>query len=93
MILGIVFFIGSFPLLYLNEARAVRVDRGLREGSSNVLSVSDPSQVNPANDVKLIHLTGRADTEDVLSDPQFGISEKAIGLGRVVEMYQWVERE
>ena len=93
MLLGIVLFIASFPLLVWNEGRAVRIDRGLREGAGSVLSVSDPSQVDPANEGKLVHLTGRADTVEVLTDPEFGVSEKAIRLTRVVEMFQWIETQ
>jgi len=93
MILGIIFFIGSFPLLFWNEGRAVRIDRGLSEGSAGVVSVSDPSQVSPGNEGKLVHLTGRAETTEVLTDPEFGVAEEAIRLSRVVEMFQWVQKE
>jgi WD40 repeat protein/uncharacterized membrane protein len=93
VLLGAVLFFASFLLLFWNEGRAVRSDRGLREGARSVLPVSDPSRVDPANEGKLVHLTGRADTEEVLADATFGVSEKAIRLARVVEMFQWIEKQ
>ena len=36
-------------------------------------------------------MSGRASTEDVLADSEFGVSRKAIRLERRVEMYQWGE--
>jgi Transmembrane protein 43 len=90
-ILGIVLVIGSFPLLYWNERRAIQSEVALGEEDSSVHSVSDPSQVSPANEGKLVHVTGRAATEDVLSDAEFGISEQAIYLERVSQIYQWHE--
>src|SRR5271166_414777 len=93
MLIGIVLVPISFVLLFWNEGRAIRTDRGLREGSSSVISVSDPSQVNPANDGKLVHITGRADTSETLTDPTFAVSEQAIRLERQVAMYQWTQKE
>ena len=90
-ILGIALVIGSFPLLYWNEGRAIQSEVALGEEGSGVHSVTDPSQVNPANEGKLVHVTGRATTEEVLSDAEFGISEQAIYLERVAQIYQWHE--
>ena len=89
--MGIILVIGSFPLLYWNEGRAIQSEVALGEEGSGVHSVTDPSQVNPANEGKLVHVTGRATTEEVLSDAEFGISEQAICLERVAQIYQWHE--
>ena len=40
-----------------------------------------------------MHVTGRADTADVLRDPDFGVSVNAIRLVRTTEMYQWQEHK
>jgi len=93
MLIGIVLVPASILLLFWNEGRAVRIDKGLSEGAASVITVGDPSQVNPANEGKLVHLSGRADTAEVLSDPEFSVSEQAIALARLVEMYQWHEKE
>jgi hypothetical protein len=81
--------LGSFPLLYWNEGRAIRSHAAIREEASSVHSVTDSSQVNPANEGKLVYVTGRAATKDVLSDAEFGISEQALRLERLAEIYQW----
>jgi hypothetical protein len=88
-ILGILLLIGSFPLLYWNEGRTIQSKVALGEEASGVHSVTDSSQVNPANEGKLVHVTGRATTEEVLSDAEFGISEQAIRLERLAQIYQW----
>ena len=90
ILVGIVFFIGSFPLLWWNEGRAVRTEKSLKEGQGAVVSVP-ADKVNPANEAKLVHMTGVATTGETLSDPQFLIARNAIKLRRTVEMYQWDE--
>ncbi|HUE14579.1 MAG TPA: TMEM43 family protein [Planctomycetaceae bacterium] len=90
VILGILMLVGSVALLYWNEGRTIHSKVALGEEASSVHSVTDSSQVKAANEGKLVHLTGRATTEEVLSDAEFGISEKAIRLERLAEIYQWV---
>ena len=48
-------------------------------------------QVDPALAGKVIYATGRAETQDVLTDPIFGASATAINISRKVEYYQWEE--
>jgi hypothetical protein len=91
VVIGIVLFIVSFPLLFWNEGRAVDTARALDEGSKNVIAVPSADKVDPANEGKLVHLTAEATTTENLEDKEFLISEKAIYLGRNVEMYQWKE--
>jgi hypothetical protein len=83
-------FVGSFILLFWNEGRAVKTAQSLEEGAKAVIS-ADASAVDPAKEGKLIHLTGTADATAPLSDPDFGVSARALRLKRVVEMYQWDE--
>jgi hypothetical protein len=47
--------------------------------------------MDPANEGKLVHTTGRAKTEETLADADFGVSANAIRLKRKVEMQQWKE--
>ena len=90
VLIGIVMFIGAFPLIFWNEGRSIQTYKTLKEGSSIVITV--PSNlVNPDNEGKLVHLTGKAVTPDILSDPIFPVSLNAIKLARKVEMYQWKE--
>ena len=90
VLIGVVMFLVAFPLLFWNEGRAVRTAKILEEGASVVVSTS-AATVDPANEGKLVHMTAEAATEEILTDPDFGISAKALELRRQVEMYQWKE--
>ncbi|MDD4891928.1 MAG: TMEM43 family protein [Phycisphaerae bacterium] len=87
---GLLLFVVSFVVLFWGEGRAVRDAKRIEEGAKNVISVK-VDKVEPANEGKLIHITGPAATSEVLADPEFGISANAIKLARRVDMYQWVE--
>ncbi len=87
---GLALVAASALLLFWNEGRAVKTARRLSEGAGAVVSVPS-DKVDSANEGKLVHVSGRAETKDVLADPQFGISVTALKLKREVEIYQWVE--
>jgi len=91
MLIGLALFAGGFPLLFWNEGNAVRTRKALEEGEGVCVSVESCSAVDPALEGKLVHMTGLADTQDILDDGIFGIRERAIRLERNVEMYQWIE--
>lgn len=91
MVPGALLFIAAFPIIFWNEGRAVKTARALDEGQGVVVEVDSNKEVDPDNDGKLVYMTGKADTRDVLSDSAFGVSENCIRLGRNVEIYQWVE--
>lgn len=79
--------------LYWNEKNAVVTAAGLTEGAGKVQSVPD-SQVCKGEEPPLVHVTGKATTEETLQDPEFPpVKAVAIKLQRKVEMYQWVEHE
>ena len=93
VLIGIIMFIASFPVLFWNEGRAVRTAQSLAEGSKSVISVGS-DKVDSGNEQKLVHLTGLATTKETLTDSIFNVSEKdAIKLIRHVEMYQWKEHK
>ncbi|MEL6346950.1 MAG: hypothetical protein AAFV53_27805, partial [Myxococcota bacterium] len=87
---GGLLFILAFPWIFWNECSAVRVAKSLTEGAGAVVSVS-ADIVDPANEGKLIHISGTSATPEILTDPDFGFSLNAIKLSRDVEMYQWTE--
>lgn len=90
---GIILFIIAFPLLFWNEGRAVKRAQDLTEGRGAVVSVSAES-VDGSNEGKLVHLSAMATAEGTLSDPEFQVtSENTLALERVVEMYQWEEKQ
>lgn len=90
---GILMFIIGTCLLWWNERRAVRTGDMLDEVAEVCQVMDNPSKVDPNFDGELVCTSGLATTEDVLTDDKFGFSEKAIGLSRKVEYYQWVEHE
>lgn len=91
MIPGFLMFLAAFPLLFWNEGRAIKTARALDEGQGVVVEVETNKNILPENEGKLVHMTGKAETKDVLQDAVFGVSENCIRLEREVEIYQWVE--
>ena len=90
VLFGLVLIVGSGIFLFWNEGRAVQTQRSLTEGASLVVPV-DPARVDPANDGKLVHLSGDLKPGAPLADPDFTVSATALRLVRTVEMYQWKE--
>lgn len=90
VLFGLVLIGGSGVFLFWNEGRAVQTQRSLAEGASLVASV-DAARVDPANDGKLIHVSGDLKAGAALTDPEFTVSATALRLVRTVEMYQWKE--
>jgi hypothetical protein len=87
IITGIILFLVSFPMLWMNEGCAV--DQYKKIGAAEKAVVEVPAEkVDKGNDGKLIHISGEAKTEDLLQDLEFGVQKKAIKLRRDVEMYQ-----
>jgi len=92
VLVGLVFVLGAFPLLFVNEGCAVRIAKGLGEGRSQVVTGAS-GQVNPGLEGKLVHMTGVASSKNGVTDAVLGVAAPgAIRLERLVEMYQWVEK-
>jgi hypothetical protein len=90
MLIGLALIVGSAILIFWNEGRAVQTARSLTEGEGLVIA-GDQAKVDPANDGKLVHISGELATKLPLTDPEFGISTPAARLVRTVELYQWKE--
>ena len=91
-IAGFVLFLAAFPLLFWNEGRAVDVSMALEEGKGAVVPVVADA-LDTSNDGKLIHFSGEATTQDMVTDLDFAIEARALKLRRVTEMYQWEEEK
>ena len=89
---GGVLFLVAFPLMWWNEGRAVNTSKKINFANDNIVAVSI-DKVDPANEAKLVHVSGKAETDEVLKDKTFGVESNALGLIREVEMYQWVEEK
>jgi len=92
MLFGFVLVVGSVILLFWNEGRAVATAKSLKEGAATVIDVPSDS-IDPANDSKLIHVTGDTAAGDKLEDPLFNISESALRLRRNITVYEWKEKK
>ncbi len=91
VLFGLALFVAGFPILFWNEGNSVKTAKALDEGEGACIPVESIEKVDPEMEGQLVHMTGKATTEDVLADDQFGVSVKAIALNRKTEMYQWVE--
>jgi Transmembrane protein 43 len=90
VLIGLLLVIGSIILLFWNEGRAVQTERSLSEGGRIVVEVPS-APINPANQDKLIHVSGDAKAAAPIADSTFGVSVAALHLVRVADMYQWEE--
>lgn len=91
IVIGIILFLVAFPVLFINEGRAIKTHRALVEGAGAVIEI-ESSPVDPNYEGDLVHMVDTPVVTETLSDPQFGINiEGATGLRRSVEMYQWHE--
>jgi len=91
--MGILLFIVATILLWWNEGRAVHRAQDIKQVAKTAQSIGDISAANPSLDGQLIHATGTASTEDILSDDVFGIKTNALAIVRSAEYYQWMENE
>jgi hypothetical protein len=90
VVVGLIMFVVSFPLLIWNEGNAVYAAQTLKQGAAECISPS-LDKVDEANEGKLIYVAGKATSSDTVTDPQFGVSVKALGLKRTGEIYQWYQ--
>jgi hypothetical protein len=90
---GFILFCLGTALLWWNEGRAVKTDKMLNEAEKVAVEMETVSKINPEYDGELVHASAVATTQDSLTDAEFGLGVRAIGLQRRVEYYQWVEHE
>ncbi|WP_439574522.1 TMEM43 family protein [Phreatobacter sp.] len=77
--------------IFWNEGRAIGTTRALNEGASVTVSVPS-ARVDPANEGRLIHMTGDL-RGAMLADDEFQVRAQGVRLVRKVEMYQWKEEQ
>jgi len=86
---GLILFVGATVLLWWNEGRAVHRAQDIKEVGKTATHVEDINSIAPQG--QLVHLNGKAETTETLTDGTFGVSANALSLTRTVEYYQWVE--
>ena len=89
---GFVIFIIGTVVLFWNEGNFVKTKKSLQEAEGVLVEMTDVSNVDPSLNGKLIHASAFANTEEVLIDGLFGISETAVAIKREVEYYQYKEQ-
>ena len=90
--IGLLLVLASTVGLFINEGRAVKTAKALTEGAGIVASV-DAAAIDPANEGRLVHVSGGISAIGSPADPSFSISAPgALRLERHVEMYQWKEK-
>ena len=92
IVIGLALFIAAFPVLFWNEGRAVKRYKTLNEGAGSVISLPE-AIVLPEYEGELVHVAGKAVTDEIVVDPEFEVAVNAIKLNRKVEMYQWKENK
>lgn len=91
VLVGFVLIIGATILLWWNEGRAVKTADMLEDAQGACVEMPNPDKKSAEFEGELVCATAMANTDETLTDTQFGISENAISLSRKVEYYQWVE--
>lgn len=89
-LIGVAALIGSFPLHFWNENRAVQTERSLEEGEK-VMVRADAQGPDNANEGRLVYLGGEAKGDKPIVDPVTKFSVPALVVERKPEMYQWEE--
>jgi len=90
---ALLFLLGAIMGLIANEQEALRCTKTLAEGEKLVISIS-LNKIEANNEEHLVHLSGEVLIDEMLIDPLFQVKiYNAISLRRVVEMYQWQEKQ
>lgn len=87
--IGLILFIVSFFVLFINEYIYVNSLKIANFAEKNAI-VTTANSISPANENKLVHLTGQAFSQETLTDSIISIPN-AIALFRDTEIYQWQE--
>lgn len=92
---GFLLLIAGIVLLFWNEGRTVKTTKMLKEVEKVCVHVDNIDSVDPELNGKLVHMNGAAVTDEVLTDPTFGVSSivPAVKLNSSVEYYQYVENK
>ncbi|MBO7071463.1 MAG: TMEM43 family protein [Bacteroidales bacterium] len=90
---GFIMVIAATILLFWNEGRTVKTTKMLKQAQKECVELGDINTVNAEMNGKMVHASGLAKTDEILTDGAFGISLNAIKLSRSVEYYQWVEHQ
>ena len=90
---GLLLLVIGTGLLWWNEGNNVKNIRTISQMEKEVVEISSES-IMAENNGKLVATNGKLVVQDeALNDEEFGVAIKTARLKRVVEMYQWEEKE
>lgn len=84
---GCLLIIAGAAMLWLGERKLANI----ASVEKSTIELNDLSTVDPAMHGKVVHAIGKTHTDEILTDPEFGVEEHAVGLQRDVFYYQLVE--
>lgn len=91
--LGILLLVASFYLLLWNEHRSAVTCSALEQASNLTTSIDDTNVESISKDGShLVHIIGHLSSSEVAVDEKYNVTASAVKLRRLVEMYQWVEK-
>lgn len=90
---GLLLFVVAFPLLIRNEGAAVVSYASLTEGLQLCVPIDAAAPPDPANNGRLVHVSGLVHHGGDLVDREFGVVVDGIALRREVEVFQYTERK
>ena len=92
-LMGFVIIIGATILLWWNEGRAVKTADMLEDAQGACVEMPKPDKIDKSLDGKLVCATAMANTDEVLTDADFGISENAISLSPLLRIRMFGQRK
>ena len=90
--IGLILFIASFPVLFLNEGKAVANDKATNFARANTIPIAC-TPLSTENEGKLVAAMGCNVTGQQVFTDAFGFSSNALQYTYAVEVYQWIETE
>jgi len=87
VVFGLILFIGSFVVLWMNEGR-----QDMSEAAELCMPIK-PDMVQADAEGKPVCVSAEMTSEEMLGDPEFLIPGDYITLSRQVEMFAWVENQ
>ena len=88
VLIGLALFIAGFPVLFWNEGDSVKTAKAIDEGEGACIAVESNANVDQEMEGKLVHMSGKADTKDVLTDDTFGVSATASAMSAAANGYK-----
>jgi hypothetical protein len=87
VVFGLILFIGSFVVLWMNEGR-----QDMSEAAELCMPIK-PDMVQTDAEGKPVSVSAEMTSEETLGDPEFLVPGDYITLSRQVEMFAWVENQ